>query len=314
MSGFKVGRFAGVDVSVSMWYGFLIVIILAFNGLVQGSLFALAITISLLIHEYGHAVVCKRYDLEPSILLHGFGGLCIHRQAPDDPKDILIVVMGPIVEIVFGLVAFGALAWAPIAPQSYLETFVRMFAWVSVVWGGANLLLPLWPLDGGRLFNLILRRFIRESRAQDIALKVSLVLAIPLGIVGLVAGYFFVGFLAFFVALHNYNALQSGVDLVGRKAKIRASDFTLELMEEAESAFASEDFRESYRICHQIRALGDSIPPKMQKRIWEVLAISAVEIGEHEEAEGWLERAPDSARIRKARERAEAARADSSAD
>lgn len=310
-SGLRIGSIAGIDVSVSMWFGFLIAIIIAFNGLVNGLLFALALTISVLIHEFGHAVVCKYYKLSPSILLHGFGGLCMHRQAPDDWKDILIVVMGPIVEIVAGFAAFGALAYAPIAPNSYLQTFVVMFAWVSVIWGFANLLLPLWPLDGGRLLNLLLRRFVPESKAQNWTLKVSMFVAIPVAIAGIFYGHFFVAFLAFFIIIDNYRNLESGVDLVGRKAKDRASDFTKNLLGDARTAFKDEDFREAYRLCHQVRAQGDSIPPKMQNEIWEILGVSAVEIGEHEEALGWLKRAPDSQAIREARSKAEADLAES---
>lgn len=304
-SGYRIGSIADIDVSVSPWFGFLIVIIIAFGGLVYGLLFALALTISVLIHEFGHAVVCKYYRLSPSILLHGFGGLCIHRRAPDDWKDILIVVMGPVVEIVFGFAAFAALEYAPIAPNSYLETFVSLFAWVSVIWGFANLLLPLWPLDGGRLLNLIFRRFVAESKAQDWTLKISMFVAIPVGIAGVMYGHFFVAFLAFFIIMDNYRSMQSGIDLVGRKAKERASGFTKDLMGDARAAFDEGDYREAYRLCHQIRALGDTIPGKMQNEIWEILGVSSVEIGEYEEAQGWLKRAPSSKRVEEARARAE---------
>ncbi len=305
-SGYRIGSIAGVDVAVSFWFGFIIVLIVFLSGsLATGLLFALALTLSVLIHELGHAAVCKYYKLSPSILLHGFGGLCMHRQAPDDWKDILIVVMGPLVEIAFGIAAFALLWYGPIATDSYLEIFVYYFAWVSVVWGLANLLLPLWPLDGGKLFNLVLRRFISESKAQDWTLKVSMFVAIPVGIAGIMYSFYFIAFLAFFIIIGNYQSMQSGVDLVGRKAKERASEFTKELMSDARNAFEAEDYREAYRLCHQIRALGDTIPSKMQNQIWEILGVSSVEIGEYDEALGWLKRAPDSKRVHDAREKAE---------
>ncbi len=39
----------------------------------------------------------------------------------------------------------------------------------------------------------------------------------------------------------------------------------------------------------------------MLDRIFTILGVAAVELGEHEEALGWLDRAPDSAQVREAR-------------
>ena len=59
----------------------------------------------------------------------------------------------------------------------------------------------------------------------------------------------------------------------------------------AERAFAEDDFREAARLCHVIRAANDPVPKKDMDRIWELLGIATTQMGEWEEALGWLRKA-----------------------
>lgn len=298
-SGFRLFSLAGIDVAMSPWYALLMLFIVYVNGLVHGLLFALAITISIVIHEFGHAIPSKIYALRPSILLHGFGGLCFHEPADSDWKDIIIVIAGPVVQIVVGLIAALALflVAGEIGRTTNLELFLFYFVWVSIIWGGVNLLIPLFPLDGGQLLHLILRRFMVEHRAQDIALKTSVTVAIPIGILGLVYGWFFVAIIALFIIMDNVNTLRAGSRLIERKAKIRASSFVKDNLEAAERAFDDGDWREAARLCHVIRAANDPVPRKDMDRIWTLLGIATTRMGECEEAVGWLEKAPSSPEV-----------------
>jgi Zn-dependent protease len=302
-SGQRLFSVAGIDVSISFWYVVIMGFILIQNLTIGGFLFASAITLSILIHEFGHAVPSKLYGLHPSILLHGFGGLCSHQPADSDWKDILIIVAGPLVEIAFGLAAFAVLGsfQTPGVTLNW-ELFLYYFAYFSVVWGAINLFLPLYPLDGGQLLHMILRRFMVEHKAQDIALKTSIVVAIPCGIYCLVTQMWIGIFLVAFILMGNFSTLNSGASLVGRQAKVRASPFVKDNLAAAEAAFADEDWREAARLCHLMRSSNNPIAPKQMKRVWEILALSTVEQGEYEEAEGWLRQAPDTAAVQKARE------------
>lgn len=85
------------------------------------------------------------------------------------------------------------------------------------------------------------------------------------------------------------------------KPKTRASDFQKDLVKQAEQALDEGDHREAYRLCHQIRSTGD-IPQKMLDRVWEILAVTAVEMERFDEAESYLKRAPDTAAVRRARD------------
>ncbi|MFP4600933.1 MAG: site-2 protease family protein [Persicimonas sp.] len=316
--GYHFFTYRNVDVAVSPWYLLLMAFIvfgpllragggMQASGMASGILFAVAVTVSLLVHEFGHAFVSKHYSLSPSVLLHAFGGLCMHRPAETDAKDALILGAGPAAGLALGAGVFLAQIFVlPMLPLGSAGPVIGEFAmyllWVNIVWSLVNLLLPIWPLDGGQLFHLGLRRFMEESRAQDLALKVSIFFLIPAGIISLLyLKQFFIGLLCFFLLMNNVSALRSGGQLVGRKAKTRASDFQKELFDSAEQALDEGDHREAYRLCHQIRSTGE-IPQKMLARVWEILAITAVEMERFDEAESYLERAPDTAAVRRARQ------------
>ncbi len=309
-SGLHVFSIARVPVSVSFGFALIAVFIMMRQGITMGAPFMAALALSVLIHEFGHAAVCKRYNLEPSILLHGFGGLCFHQEASTDGRDALIVVMGPLVEIIVGVIALAGLMLAPESiwglnsAMIVANRFLSAFAWISIIWGVANLVLPIWPLDGGKLFHLLLRRFTSADKAALWTLRVSMAVTIPLTIAALYFGQFFVGIVAFFLIMENYNGLKSGAPLVGRggaKAVVKPLDpFSRELLDEAEDALREERWRDAARLCHQVRAHGKSLSGKKLDRVWEILAIATTELGEYEEATHYIKRAPKSDAVRRA--------------
>lgn len=313
-SGLHIFTWRNIEVSVSMWYGLIMAMIVFFPALSGGSMLAgliwvVAVTISLLVHEFGHALVAQRYKLGPSVLLHGFGGLCMmEREADTDGEDARVVFAGPAAGLLFGGLVY---LFATFAPQiayasTWSATFVGALLFVNIAWSLVNLLIPMWPLDGGQLFHLILRRFKDEESARRITLNVSIFVAIPAAIVGfLIFRSFLIALFAVMVVMSCMSMLQSGQSLVGRRSGrslATASDFHQELLAQAEAALADEDWREAYRVCHLMRASGQ-MPEKMLKRVWTILGLSATEMGEYDEAIDYLRRAPQSAEVASALER-----------
>ena len=307
--GFKIYEAGGIPVSVSLSFLLIAGLSVALNGLVAGTAFAAALFLSVLIHEYGHAFVAMRYGLGASILIHGFGGLCFHRPASSDGKDALVLVAGPLLEIVFGLLMLAVIFFVPaVNAIPWVGTFCLLFVYVSIVWGLINLFVPIYPLDGGRLFHLLLRRFMPETSARTWALRVSLFSIIVAGAFAVWAQRYFLILIVFMIGMQNWNMLQSGAPLVSRGSGRRKpmSDFGKELMSGAEEAFADEDWREAARLCHQLRASVSTIPEKQMNRIWEILGVSTAKMGEHFEALDYLKRAPQTAAVKAAREECEA--------
>ena len=111
--------------------------------------------VTVLLHEMGHAVVAKHlgYELQQISVLP-FGAELSLQNDNFTPKDeIKIAVAGPLVNLVL-IIIFVALWW--IFPTSYYYTDLFVFSnFVTLVFN----LLPVFPLDGGRVYRAIVSKY-----------------------------------------------------------------------------------------------------------------------------------------------------------
>ena len=159
---------------------------LAFFGLVVGSIF---------LHEMGHAWGCLIQGVPVRrVMLYGGGGFCEHARSTTAHEDELIVAMGPIVNAVLWAVSSLAL---PYVSNPDLYWALSSLAWINGVLLVLNLV-PVMPLDGGRLFHLFLLRFLPGPIAVRIAGAVGLVLAV-FWVPAMLACYFLFGMMLLFI-------------------------------------------------------------------------------------------------------------------
>ncbi len=192
-------------------------------------IWVVAVFVSVLIHELGHALVMRRYGYYPWITLYGMGGLTSHNQdnygysrGSESLRQVLISLAGPmagfllaaaIVLIVF-LTGYGDQVYLTIfgpavggLPSWQLTVFVNFVLFISVVWGMINLL-PIYPLDGGQIAREF---FLKLSTQQGIrqSLMVSIVCAVLMAAAGLLLLHsFFTALLFGYLAFSNYATLQ----------------------------------------------------------------------------------------------------------
>lgn len=192
----------GVRVEVS---GSIIFLALIFVGvsatstedLMRGAmLFAIVVT-SIFAHEFGHAWGAKVQGVKvEKVVLHGGGGYCQHAATGRD-KAGFIVAMGPVVNlalwaisslIVYYIVAgLEEEAAANLTPnEAALDALLwklrvaeacDMFAKINLVLFALNMV-PVQPLDGGRLLHLGLLRVFPQPTALRVAGAVGLVFAV----------------------------------------------------------------------------------------------------------------------------------------
>lgn len=131
-----------------------------------------AVFLSILIHELGHALTMRNYgDRRVHITLFAFGGLAQGSQWHTRKQDIMVSAAGPALQILAGLaVGWSVTLWHP--SSIWLLQFFDSFTIVSIFWALLNLL-PIVPLDGGRLCMALL-----GPQKQRQALSISLVCAI----------------------------------------------------------------------------------------------------------------------------------------
>ena len=191
--------FRGIPVFVSPMY-FLLLVMFGYRDPAQGIIWAIAITLSLLVHEFGHALVARRLRHEPTIMLHGFGGLTARSRRGRDVDEAAIVAMGPAAGLALGLLAFGMWQLAIVlGPSVPLLRMIRPLLYTCILWNLLNLL-PLWPLDGGQLFQLGLGRLMSPARAARATHIVALAMIAFLAVFApIVIGIFLLIFAVFFV-------------------------------------------------------------------------------------------------------------------
>lgn len=148
--------------------------------------------VSILIHELGHALVARSYGAQTWITLYGFGGLASYRGIRADTRtSIGISFAGPMAGFLFAAVIAAAIVvsghefdflwWKigdgkPIFNATLYLTIYDLF-FVNIFWGLVNLL-PVFPLDGGRISMALLEAANpREGTAQALWLSVVAALA-----------------------------------------------------------------------------------------------------------------------------------------
>ncbi|MDQ2094775.1 site-2 protease family protein [Rhodobacteraceae bacterium 10Alg 79] len=144
------------------------------------ALFLTMLVLIIYLHELGHAWACLVQGVPVRrIVLHGGGGFCEQAKGATRHQQEFIVAMGPLVNL--GLWALASLVaeyvWRQgIGPISF-GYYLMLFATLNIYLFFFNLL-PVQPLDGGRLLQLLLMRAMAPREAMKIAGGVGLVFAV----------------------------------------------------------------------------------------------------------------------------------------
>ncbi|MDZ4287301.1 MAG: site-2 protease family protein [Prosthecobacter sp.] len=158
--------------------------------------------VSLLIHELGHALTMRRFgDPRVIITLHSFGGLAVGSRRLSRKQDILVSAAGPFVQIAVGVALLALLkVWR--AESWWVNYVLQQFVFISIVWAVLNLL-PIVPLDGGRIS---LAMF--GPRREKVALVLSLVCAVAVGIYAYVSEFYFSLVILGMLAFNNWKRMK----------------------------------------------------------------------------------------------------------
>tara|TARA_R110002073_G_scaffold8027_22_gene44923 strand:+ start:11911 stop:12927 length:1017 start_codon:yes stop_codon:yes gene_type:complete len=210
MSGsWHLGRFANIDVRVH-WTFLLVPLWIYFSSLAAGSgvagatisvLFVLSIFACVLFHEYGHALMARRFGIPTrDITILPIGGVASLERMPRRPAhELAIAVAGPAVNVVIAAAIF--LGFAILDPTAGAVTsFLSRLALVNVALVVFNML-PAFPMDGGRVLRSILAMTMPYASATRIAANVGQVTAVGFGLLGLISGNLMLVFIAGFIFL-----------------------------------------------------------------------------------------------------------------
>lgn len=169
----------GIPVEVGASLILLLLLLVDFTGAPQGLAFDLMffaiLVVSIYLHELGHAWGCLIQGIPVRrVVIYGGGGFCEYKGSPSFSEQELIVAMGPIVNL--ALWAIAGLIQTRIGDPEIAWVFATI-SWVNLMLAVFNLL-PVMPLDGGRLFLLGLHRLLPPLVATRVAGAVGLGLCI----------------------------------------------------------------------------------------------------------------------------------------
>ena len=130
----------------------------------MGAAGAAALFVSIIAHEFSHAIVARHYDIHiRGITLFIFGGIAeMENEPPSAKSEFLMALAGPAASVLLGALAFAAL-WLDIwsLPSA---TVVRYVATINLVLAVFNCV-PAFPLDGGRMLRAALWHRRRDLRS-----------------------------------------------------------------------------------------------------------------------------------------------------
>jgi Zn-dependent protease len=193
---------------------------------------AVALFVSILVHELGHALAMRAFGFRPWITLYALGGLTSRdmsqaygSRGTGPMAQILISFAGP----GSGFLLAGAIPAALVLTGHVVQfelggTFgvtIRMqqvgsplfsdLIWytvvISLIWGAVNLL-PIYPLDGGQIAREIFL-VLNPREGIRMSLALSMVAAAAMAVLGFRTKDYFVVIMFAYLAYLSYAALQA---------------------------------------------------------------------------------------------------------
>lgn len=170
----SVGRIMGVDLRLHFTFLLLIVFISFFAmdtpggaGVLRGLGLMAVVLLAVVLHEVGHILAAHlRHIPTRAIVLLPIGGLPFRdgteaHRPPAARDELFVSLAGPLMSLLIGgLAAASLLVLKPdlhllAKPLISAENILKSIVWVNLLLSGLNLL-PVYPLDGGRLLRLFL--------------------------------------------------------------------------------------------------------------------------------------------------------------
>jgi Zn-dependent protease/predicted transcriptional regulator len=208
----SLGKISGIKVEIH-WTFLILIIWVIFSGLktqlspdqiMWSVFFVLAIFLCVILHELGHALAAKKFNIKTtSITLLPIGGLAQMESIPEKPKEELIIAFaGPAVNVVIAAILYPITG---LFAEDFKELSITvqsdnfLIALMSVnVWLALFNLIPAFPMDGGRVFRALLSFKLGHVAATRIAASVGQMLGIGFVLFGFFYNPFLI-FIGFFI-------------------------------------------------------------------------------------------------------------------
>jgi Zn-dependent protease/CBS domain-containing protein len=180
---------------------------------------AIGLFLSIVIHEFFHSIVARRYGLPmKGITLFIFGGVAEMTEEPPSAKvEFRMAIAGPIASLLIAVVCWvlaTLLARTAPAPVTVVLAYLALLNLALAIFN----LIPAFPLDGGRVLrSLLWARWKSLRRATRVAARIGSgfgVLLIIAGVVSVLFGDIIQGIWWFLIGLFVRSAASSSYQQV----------------------------------------------------------------------------------------------------
>lgn len=176
---------------------------------------------SVLLHELGHALMASRFGFRTlEIVMFPIGGLSRMERPLTPTAEIWVSAAGPLVNLILAGLIFAymvAMHQAPLISIADMSDPSDKSLLALLLYGNLTLaifnLLPAFPMDGGRLLRALLSYVRPPDEATRTAAWMGRMLAMGMGLYGLLDKQFLLVFFALFIYL---GAAQESVAALGR--------------------------------------------------------------------------------------------------
>ncbi len=195
---FPLGVWLQTSVRMSVWFPLVLIVLWARLGLQLGTICVLLLLVSVLVHEFFHVFGARWTggDAE-EILIWPAGGLAYCQPGPSFRSEILTVAAGPLANVVLaalmlpavlssGMLAacFHPVVLPPVSLDGNLpQTLAVLMFSLNVKLVYLNLL-PVYPMDGGRMTQIVLSQWWDAVVVRTVSFWTAMVAAVLLGIIG----------------------------------------------------------------------------------------------------------------------------------
>lgn len=199
------------------------------DGLTNILLWMVIVFISILVHEFGHALTSRKMTgVNPSVRLVAMGGLAYPNTHLTRQQSFWVTWAGPLAGLglfvvtalatclAFGfsvglnLIGFFALPWIDLTPETGLAASQMHWVTIKIIsgmvfvnfWWSIINLLPVFPLDGGQIYAAV-------QPSQKKVFQVGMIVGIAVAVIALVQFQMIIAAALFgYLAYQNYQRLQ----------------------------------------------------------------------------------------------------------
>ena len=159
--------------------------VMDFGSFTFGLACALALAVSITLHELGHALTARAFGYQTrDITLSLLGGCASLIGMPRKAyQEFLTALAGPLVSFILSGIGWVSARYLPIE-NDWLWNVLAYVFWMNLILRAFNLL-PGFPMDGGRIFRSVARIFTTRAKATYAAMIVGRGFAILLALRGL---------------------------------------------------------------------------------------------------------------------------------